>query len=85
MFWMNEFSQATDRAVADKQLRDLIFQRRIAHDGNNELREHVENAAATTSGKDEKQLRIVKQNRKKKIDLTVALSMAAYECLRLNL
>ena len=56
---------------------------RIAHDGAPKLRKHVQNAAAQTLS--EKTLRFKKKSDPLKIDLLVALSMAAYQCLRLNL
>ena len=37
-------SQASEREVADKLLRDLALQRRIFHDGDADLREHVANS-----------------------------------------
>lgn len=83
--WCNPFSQHTDRLIADSQLRTLIINRRIAHDGNRFLREHIQNAAADVSPKEDTRLRIRKKHPDKKVDLTVALSMATYECLRLLL
>ena len=81
--WFNAFSQGSDRAIADKQLYDLIRERRIVHDGNPDLREHILNAdrSSTDNGK----LRLVKRHPDKKIDIAVSLSMSAYEALRLNL
>lgn len=81
--WFNAFSQGSDRAVADKQLYDLIRERRLLHDGNPDLREHILNAdkAPADNGK----LRLVKRHHDKKIDLAVSLSMCSFEALRLNL
>ena len=81
--WLEEFSQGQQRAVADKQTYDLVMAGRIAHDGAPKLRKHVQNAAAQTLS--EKTLRFKKKSDPLKIDLLVALSMAAYQCLRLNL
>lgn len=78
-----EFSQGADRAVADKQLHDLIRDRRLHHEGEAELTEHIRNANAKPEG--EKHLRIVKRNQNLKIDLAVTLSMASYRALTLNL
>lgn len=78
----DEFGQQKDRLEADRGLRDLIMQKRIAHDGNPELRAHIDNADSrpdTLAGK----LRIVKG--RGKVDLAVALSMATHKCLELNL
>jgi phage terminase large subunit-like protein len=78
------FSQMGARIEADTDLRRLIMRRGIAHDGDEDLTRHINNAAAKLDGNDKK-LRIVKKSAARKIDAAVALSMAAYECLRLNL
>ncbi len=80
--WFREFEQGTKRLLSDKGLYDLIRDRRILHDDNSELREHVKNA---NSKKEGERLRIVKRSELLKIDLAVCLSMASYECLNLNL
>lgn len=82
--WFRAFSQAGDRLIADSQLRTMIQERRLAHRGEPELREHIGNANAETD-KEERKIRIVKRSEKQKIDLAVALSMANHECMRLNL
>ncbi len=82
--WFREFPQGEDRLVADKQLRDLIREQRIHHDGNPDLAEHIKNANAKMDPEGGK-LRIVKRSQGLKIDLAVCLSMASAECLRLNL
>jgi phage terminase large subunit-like protein len=81
---VTEFNQGGMRLESDKMLLDLITQRRIAHDGNAELRQHVDNADKKIDG-ESRRLRIVKREQSLKIDLTVALSMAAYRCLMLPL
>ncbi len=83
--WCKPFSQATDRSVADKQLFDLIRDRRIAHEGQDDLRDHVRNCAAKQNRDEDTKLRIIKKSQERKIDLVIALSMASYECLRLYL
>lgn len=71
------FHQGAARLEADKGLYDLITQRRIAHDGTLvSLREHLANANRKIDTESRK-LRIVKRTYSKKIDLAVALSMAA--------
>lgn len=82
--WTQEFSQAGDRLVADKQLLDLIVRRGILHTGHVELRAHIDNADRQLSS-DKRKFRLVKRSQSLKIDATVALSMAAYRCLELNL
>jgi phage terminase large subunit-like protein len=72
-----EVQQGKERLSADRQLLDLIFNKRIAHDGNELLRKHIDNADRKTDT--DGNLRIVKRNDKLKIDLAVALSMACYK------
>lgn len=81
------FGQGKDREVADKQLWDLIRERRVwwYPDAQPALREHVLNANRKPGTLDREKLRIIKRQESLPIDLTVALSMAAQECLRLNL
>jgi hypothetical protein len=81
--WFDPFNQGAARLVADKQLLDLISHRRLAHDGNADLREHLDNADRKSDGQDK--LRLVKRTEGQKIDLVVTLSMAAARCLELNL
>jgi hypothetical protein len=71
------FPQGAQRLEADKGLLDLIVQRRIAHDGDPELRAHIANANRKVDG-DGRRLRIVKRAHALKIDLAVALGMAAH-------
>jgi phage terminase large subunit-like protein len=82
--WCKAFSQTHDRLEADKQLLDSIVQKRLAQDGNPQLRAHVDNANRKPDPETRK-LRLVKRSQGQKIDLAVCLSMANYECLRLNL
>jgi hypothetical protein len=71
-----EFGQGAERAQADKNLLDLIKQRRLAHDGDPDLRKHLDNADKKTA--EDRKLRLVKRSDGLKIDLAVCLSMAAY-------
>lgn len=68
-----QFNQGTPRLIADKSLRDIIRDRRMHHDGDLELKDHVTNADAKSDGD---KLRIVKRSQMLKIDLCVCLSMA---------
>ena len=77
------FNQQGDRLQADKQLQDLIMARRIAHDGNPLLRQHIDNANIKKRGEDG--IRIVKRSSGQKVDASVALSMAAARSLYYNL
>jgi len=83
--WFKPFGQAEKRAVADSALRNRIRDRRIHHDGNPELAEHIQNADAKKDPTGEHSIRLVKRAEKLKIDLAVCLSMADYETMRLNL
>lgn len=78
-YWCQEFSQQTDRLVADKFLLDCIRDRRLYHDGHSELRAHIQNADRRVETQE--RLRIVKRKHEMKIDLAVALSMATYRML----
>lgn len=83
--WFSRFSQGSLRLESDRQLLDLIYEKRVFHDGNDTLREHINNANRRRTATSGKSMRIVKRNESMPIDCCVALSMAAYECLRLNL
>lgn len=82
--WMFAFTQGGMRLTADSNLRTLIREKRISHYGDSELDEHVGNAAAKTDGEDSK-IRIIKKATNSKVDLCVALSMAADRVLYLNI
>ncbi len=82
--WMFDFSQGMMREVADSDLRTLIKERRLHHNGNPELTEHINNAAAK-KGIEERKIRIVKKASHLKCDLAVALSMSCDRILYLNL
>lgn len=82
--WTKEFGQGAPRLTADKQVLDLIMRKGLAHDGNPILRQAIDNADRKIDGEDRK-IRIVKRADDLKIDPVVALSMAAAECLDLNL
>ena len=70
---LHKFNQQAERAIADKQLYDMIKGKRILHGGDPDMRQHIQNAnQANENGK----FRIVKRNQSMKIDLAVALSMA---------
>lgn len=83
--WVDPFQQGAPRNQADSQLYDMIIQRRIHHIGQNEIREHVGNANAKLQTDEDSKIRIVKKKNGRKIDLVVATSMAAHQCMYLNL
>lgn len=72
-----EFPQAGPRAIADKRLFDMIRNRAIQHNDDVDLNAHIKNS--NRKPEDEK-LRIIKRSTELKIDLAVALSMAADRC-----
>ena len=82
--WMREFGQLAERTKADNDLLRLIQEKRVLHDGDSILRKHIQNADRQLD-RENKKLRIAKRADPLKIDLAVCLSMASYECLRLNL
>jgi hypothetical protein len=75
------FPQGAARLESDKGLFDLITQRKIAHNGDEDLRAHIKNANRKVDAESRK-LRIIKRAYPLKIDLCVALSMA---CARAGL
>lgn len=81
--FVSEFSQAGEREIADKQLRDLILQRRVHHNGSEVLRRHVGNADRKVTG--DRKLRLIKRTQALKIDCAVCLSMAAKRLIDLGL
>lgn len=70
------FPQGQARLESDKGLYDLVTERRFGHDGNAQLREHMDNANVKKSA-DGRQWRIVKRRHALKIDLAVATGMGA--------
>jgi hypothetical protein len=83
--WAEPFNQNADRLESDVTLRTMIVQRKIMHDGSHaQLREHLANADAKIDESGHK-LRIVKRASHLKIDAAVALSMATYRAVELNL
>jgi phage terminase large subunit-like protein len=71
------FHQGSERLEADKGLYDLITSRRIAHDGNAELRAAHQRIATARSIRRGGGCASSKERIKLKIDLAVALSMGA--------
>ncbi|MFC1959496.1 terminase TerL endonuclease subunit [Chloroflexota bacterium] len=84
LVWVKPFPQGAPRLEADSDLHKLIMRRGLAHDGNMDLRRHIDNADRKMDDQ-HRRMRLVKRSDSQKIDLAVATSMAAYECLRLNL
>lgn len=83
--WFRPFGQNIPRSIADSQLRARIRDRRIHHSGEASLREHISNADAKVDTAEERHIRLIKRANTLKIDLAVALSMADYEAMRLNI
>lgn len=81
--YMESFSQAGKRLEADKNLYDHVRERKISHDGNEVLREHVLNANQKADG--DSKLRIVKRQESMKVDACVALSMCLHAAVEYEL
>ena len=77
-----EFKQNEPRLKADKQLRDFIIAKRIAHDGNPVLTEHIDNANVVNHGEDG--IRIVKRSAHLKVDSVIATSQGVARCMYYN-
>lgn len=80
-----QFSQQTDRMVADSLLFQLIRERQIAHGGDPDLKQHILNASSKTSTDQDTKMRLVQRSSNLPIDLAVATSMAAKRCLELRM
>jgi hypothetical protein len=81
---VKRFSQQAPRTIADQYLFDSIHMGSISHMGDAELRSHLSNSDVQIDATEHKK-RIVKRSKGMKIDAAVALSMANYECKRLNI
>jgi phage terminase large subunit-like protein len=83
--WCYSFGQGNERMVGDALLRNVILQRRLAHNNEPVLTQHIRNANAKVATGEENKLRLVKRAPGSKIDSAVALSMAVSRCLYLTL
>ncbi len=83
--WCIPFDQGRERNVADRGFYDLIIHQRLVHAGDPALREHIKNANVKVEKDQDSKIRLIKKAPQKKIDLAVAASMGAHECLRLLL
>jgi phage terminase large subunit-like protein len=70
------------RPVMDKAFYDKVIAGTLVHDGDPDLRHHVQNAAGKST--EEKYLRFVKKSESAKIDLLIASTMAVGTIDRLN-
>ena len=76
--WCEPVDQGKERLQADRQFYDMIVNKQITHDGNQQLREHIQNAKAKLQKDEDSKLRIVKKAPTRKVDLVVAASMAVH-------
>jgi phage terminase large subunit-like protein len=83
--WSRPFNQGIEREKADYQYYTMVRDKAIEHIGDPDAEEHFKNAGTKMSKDEDTKLRIVKRSKDKHIDITVASSMAAAECKRLNL
>lgn len=82
MNW-HKFKQQTDRLIADKQLYDLIKEKRFLYDDQPALVKHIKNANQKNEA--DNKLRIVKRTQTAKIDLAVCASMGSHRALKLQI
>jgi len=82
--WCREFGQQAERSAGDSGLFQLIRGRRLRHNGDPILREHIGNCGFKVAANEDTKARLVKRGAGK-IDLAVSLSMGSAECLRLIL
>lgn len=93
--WFKPFGQVQPRAVSDKQLHDMILHKQVVWSPNTTegdvgykgttqetLYKHIIRAGATTKSDS---YRIEKLSTQTHIDAAVALSQAAFTCMKLNL
>jgi len=78
-----EFKAESERVRADKRLQDLVLGRRVSHDGNPLLAQHIDAADVEKRGQDG--IRIVPRSPRMQVGGAVALSMAADRALYYNL
>lgn len=82
--WLSPFSQMGERYECDKFLYDLILESRLAHNGDRQLREHIDNANRKRDPEN-RRMRMVQREERLKIDLAVATAMASKRVLELNI
>lgn len=82
--YTKRFNQQNPRTLADQYLFDSILTGTIRHMGDLTLRKHLDNCNVKIA-EDLHKKRIMKRSDSLKIDAAVALSMANYECKRLNI
>lgn len=82
VFW-KKFDQNKPRAIADKNLYDLIRERKVRHMGDETLTRHI--VDANRKPEDDAKLRIIKRNERVKVDAAVSLSMAAAQAMQWNM
>lgn len=89
--WCRAFKQGVERDIADKQLYDLLKNKRLTYNPDNpniclsDLLKHFAGAARQQKPHEDTKLHIIKAGDESKIDLVVALSMMSAEILRLDL
>lgn len=78
------FPQGNERLIGDSLLQTFIRDRRYWHRGNEDMREHIQNADAKID-KEDRKIRIVKRTERLNNDLAVCAAMGTRELTRLNL
>ena len=83
--WIKQFDQGSERLVGDSLMHKLAISGRLTHNGDYELRSHIDNCATRLQKGEESKMRIVKKENDLKIDLAVASAMAVKHILELNI
>lgn len=83
--WLSACDQTTARWICDSNFHKYVLTGRLAHDGNELLREHVLNARAKLQKDEDSRMRMVKKAPNRKIDAAVAAAMAVERAMHLNI
>lgn len=83
--WLSPCDQAAGRWICDSDFHKYVLTGRLAHNGNELLREHVLNARAKLQKDEDSRMRMVKKAPNRKIDAAVAAAMAVERAMYLNI
>ncbi len=83
--WLWACDQSAARWICDSDFHKYVLTKRLAHDGNELLREHVLNARAKLQKDEDSRMRMVKRAPNRKIDAAVAAAMAVERAMYPNI
>ena len=83
--WLWPCDQAAARWICDSDFHKYVLTGRLAHTGDELLREHVLNARAKLQKDEDSRMRMVKKAPNRKIDAAVAAAMAVERAMYLNI